>query len=98
MAKNQETMTIYKSEGWVEITDDDITSISFQVLDGVVQLRATVGQTKPSGSAAQWGWTYADTMGQIGPLDITAFTQESGANRIWAKTTSAQAIIMVDHD
>lgn len=93
MAKNQETMTIGPGE-WVEITNANITELSFQVLDGRVMIRATVGQVQPT---EQWGWIYTDLMGQIGPLAITALTQESGANRVWAKTTSVQAIIMVDH-
>ena len=96
MARDQVEITITQSDGWVQITNDDVANLGFQVVEGKVFVRAAVGAVAPA--AGDRGWTYTPLMGQLS-LDITALSAASGANRVYVRAPAGVPIatIVVDH-
>jgi hypothetical protein len=101
MARNQEAVTCLPG-AWTELTNDNVTEITFQVVTGSVKIRATVGATPPAASAE--GYVYharpADEQNENGELRIaiTDLTAAAGANRVYARPISGRkARVIVDH-
>jgi hypothetical protein len=98
MARNQETI-VCENGAWTQLTNADVTSITFQVLLGDVYLRFTTDQTQPS--EAQ-GMLFSQWSG-VTKKPLSELTSLSGAARVWAKPVSGNgavvdtAAVYVDH-
>ena len=99
MAQDQNPVTCV-ADDWTQLTNADVTEISFQVLSGAVYIRYTTDTTKPTEPNGQ-----LHTIGE-GPLqvELTTLTYLSGAARVWAKPAHLgvtgglpKAVVWVDH-
>lgn len=95
MAQDQQTMVV-DSDAWTQITNADVTNITFQVLDGAVYIRYTTDTTQPSRhlKGAFYKAGEGETDGAVGTL-----VQLASADRVWARATeqARAALIYVDH-
>ncbi len=92
MARNQERVPAPKDQ-WVQLTNDDVTEISFQVLHGEVEIRRD-GAVEPAASAR--GWIYSGGTGERVPLNEISRANQGA--RVWAKGRRASgSIVLVDH-
>jgi hypothetical protein len=83
---------------WTELTNSDAISASFQVIDGAIELRATVGAVPPAASAR--GFLYVNTgVGhREGELDALLSAFAPGATRLYARPGSGRAAsVLVSH-
>lgn len=92
MARDQETVEAAK-DTWVELTNGDVTEISFQVLFGEVEIRRH-GAAMPT--ANDRGWIYSGGSGERLPL--SEISRSNPGARVWAKGRRASgSIVLVDH-
>ena len=101
MARDQALVTCPPGV-WTELTNGDVTEITFQVVTGSVKIRCTTGSA-PS-ELSDPGYVYhahpADQQNESGELRvlITALTATSGADRVFATPISGRtARVVVDH-
>ena len=101
MARNQEVVTCLPGV-WTELTNGDVTDITFQVTTGSVKIRCTVGATAPAIGAG--GYVYharpGDPQQESGELRvlIADLAAAAGANRVFAQPISGRkALVVVDH-
>jgi hypothetical protein len=100
MARNQVVVECPASGAWTQLTNANADGITFQVLDGAVEVRGTVGATPPS--ATDRGYFYRSDgkeyhEGEL-RVPVAAFAAVSGANRLYARTTNGRtARVIVDH-
>ena len=87
---------------WTELTNGDVTAITFQVQSGSVKVRATTGSA-PS-SLSDPGYVYhahpSDRQTEEGELNvaISDLTATAGADRVFATPIGGRrAIVIVDH-
>jgi hypothetical protein len=98
MAQDQQTITCPK-DTWTQLTNADVTAITFEVLSGSVFLRFTTDATTPT---EDHGLLYQRNQGQL-QTPMSDLTYLSGAVRVWAKPVSSgggiadQAAVYVDH-
>lgn len=84
---------------WTELTDSDVTQITFQVLTGVVEIRATDG-TAPSASDRGFlyrsdGYEYHE--GEL-RISVSDLAEATGVDRVFARPLNARpAKLIVDH-
>ncbi|MBI1495415.1 hypothetical protein [Halocynthiibacter styelae] len=92
MAREQEPITVQKGQ-WIELTNSDVSILTFQVLEGEVEILRSAVQ--PAG-AEKRGWLYGAGEGERAvALDEIAAT---GGARVWALGMSfPDAIVLVDH-
>lgn len=94
MARNQALVEV-TAGSWVQLTNADVTSITFQVQDGDIFLRFTTDTTTPTedGGIAYWNAT-----GELSK-NLSDMTALSGAARVWAKSQNPRdnAFVYVDH-
>jgi hypothetical protein len=96
MAHNQVALTCPRGE-WTQLTNADVTTISFMVLSGIVQIRYTAGTTPPTDEDQGWVYQSLNAPGEQMKA-LTALTPLSGANRVWARPNGgSQAVVLVDH-
>lgn len=91
MAREQETEVIDYNE-WVEITENDVTEITFAVLDGAIEIRVSASEP----SASHRGFPYDAGEGERGTAlaDISIST----ASRVWVKGMAfPRSTVIVDH-
>ena len=99
MARNQEVV-VCEPNVWTQLTNDDVSEITFQVLSGAVEVRATVGATAPA--ATDRGYFYrndgrSDHEGEL-RVGIDVFAEAAGANRMYARPVNGRsARVIVDH-
>ena len=94
MARDQETITA-GSGSFVQLTNGNVTRISFQVISGMAYIHFTAGETPPDDDAE--GWLYKEGEGELNKL-LSDLTNLSGANRVWARgLTDVGANVQVDH-
>ena len=99
MARNQEVV-VCSPDGWTQLTNDDVSEITFQLLSGAAEVRATVGATPPA--ATDKGYFYRNDgleyhEGEL-KVSIDSFAAEDGANRLYARPVNGRpAKIIVDH-
>ncbi|WP_264213213.1 hypothetical protein [Leisingera thetidis] len=92
MPYSQEPIQVPKDE-WVELTANDITQISFQVLDGEVEIRR--GGTDAPAPASR-GWIYPGGSGEQ-QASLSSISAASG-DRVWAKGRRGPgSTVLVDH-
>ena len=79
---------------WTEITDGDVTDITFQVRSNFAEIRFTVGASEPA--ATDHGRVYPELQGESNQA-LTSLVKLSGANRVWARGFNSTAKVFVDH-
>jgi hypothetical protein len=101
MARDQAQVTCPPGV-WTELTNDDVTEITFQVISGSVKVRCTTGSAPSALSDA--GYVYharaADSQEESGELRvaITDLTATAGADRVFATPINGRpAKVVVDH-
>lgn len=98
MAQDQQTITCPDGT-WTQLTNADVTQITFEVLSGSVYVRFTTDTTTPTEAH---GIVYTRGFGAL-QKPLTGLTYLSGAVRVWAKPvgisggTADQAAVFVDH-
>jgi len=92
MPKFQEEVVVPYGD-WIELTDGDVSAVTFQVLEGPVFIRRG-DAAKPDPAAT--GWVYQSEQGERDiPLDD--LSNAPGA-RVWARGSRvAGSMVMVDH-
>lgn len=92
MSRTQEKLTI-KYGTWIELTNADVTKLSFQVVSGKVYIRRGDTQQPSSNSI---GWHYGLREGER-DISLDEISHTGGA-RVWAKGESyPNAQVIVDH-
>ena len=97
MAQDQQTITV--GSAWTQLTNADVTSITFAVLSGDVFIRFTTDTTTPT---EDHGLPYYEGSGELSKA-ISGLTSLSGADRVWAKVNpygnnrEPVAAVYVDH-
>ena len=98
MAQDQQTITCPDGT-WTQLTNADVTSITFEVLSGSVYIRFTTDTTAPT---EDHGLLYQKSQGEL-KRDLADLTYLAAADRVWAKPAginggaSDQAAVYVDH-
>lgn len=98
MARNQAVVEC-PAGVWTELTNDDVSEITFQVLAGVVEVRATDG-TAPA--STDRGFLYRSDgqeyhEGEL-RIDISDLASAAGVDRVFARPLNARpAKVIVDH-
>jgi len=100
MARDQAVVTCPYGE-WTELTNGDVTAITFQVLEGAVKVRCTTGSA-PS-ALTDGGFEYwasgngGDKNGEL-RVDITSLAIGAGYDRVFATPIArGDARVIVDH-
>jgi carbon monoxide dehydrogenase subunit G len=100
MARNQETVTCQPGV-WTELTNSDVTTITFQVRTGAVKVRCTTGSAPAN--LSDGGYEYHATIdgdnnyGEI-RIAIADLSSEAGADRVFATPLNGRrALVTVDH-
>lgn len=101
MARDQALVTCPPGV-WTELTNADVTQITFQVVAGSIKVRATTGSAPSALSDA--GYVYhahpADRQSEDGELriGIADLTATTGADRVFATPINGRtAKVVVDH-
>ena len=93
MAQNQQTVKC-EPDVWTQITNADVTSITFMPINGAMMVRFTTDTTTPTES---WGIVYQPGYGELQKA-ISSLTNLSGADRVWCKPFIGRAsLVYVDH-
>lgn len=98
MARNQVPITC-PAGSWTQLTNADVTEITFHVLQGDVYIFFTTGETAPVSST---GLVFSERTGVLGK-PISEMTDLVGADRVWAKPVANngsvldKAVVHVDH-
>lgn len=94
MAKNTSVTTT--PEAWTELTDGDVSAITFQVLGSHgVRVAATVGNGSEPASTADVVY-YFQGQGERNVSLADLFPGITGANRVWA-WSNAETTVFVSH-
>lgn len=97
MAQNQQTVTV--GTAWTQLTNADVTNITFAVISGDVFIRFTTDATQPT---EDHGIPYYEGSGEANRA-LSDLTSLSGADRVWAKVNpygpnrEPRAAVYVDH-
>jgi hypothetical protein len=80
---------------WEQITNADVTEITFQNTGGrAVIIQATSGTTSPTDDA---GLVYQPGQGEANRSLSEIFPGVSGANRVWARVDNLTTTLFVSH-
>lgn len=95
MAQNT-TLTL-QPKTWTQLTNSDISAISFQVISSQVpvMIKATVGAVAPTNETGSVAYNRFE--GEAGMALATMFSGLTGANRIYAYTETGAASVFVSH-
>lgn len=94
MARNQESIEL-STEQYTELTNADVTNISFQTLAGIMEVRYTVGSVQPATNLR--GARYTAESGEQQKA-LATLTFLAGANRVWAIAKGQTKVtVWVDH-
>ena len=81
---------------WAQLTDADVTTITFQNVSAMpIVVTATNGTTPPAADAG--GLTYAAGQGESNRSLAELFPGVSGANRVWARSSNGTQQVFVSH-
>lgn len=81
---------------WAELTDANVTAITFQNVSAMpITVTATNGTTPPAADAG--GLTYAAGQGESNRMLAELFPGVSGANRVWARSSNGTQQVFVSH-
>ena len=96
MARNQEEVFCQYGE-WTELTNSDVSSITFSVISNDVYIRLTVGSSTPTENS---GLIFTERTGVIN-IALSDLSSLPGANRVWAKPVPSpieySSVVLVDH-
>ena len=94
MAQNQTKVTC-AGGAWTQITNANVSSITYQALNGPVYIRFTTDETTPTETT---GLRYESGEGELNKA-ISDLTNLVGADRVWAKPVvdSHTILVQVDH-
>lgn len=93
MPRDQETIELKHSDGWVMVTNNDVVAFSFQVLAGEVQLRIGGIEQPDNNARGQINRLYEGAL--QAPLDRIAF---GNGTRVWMKANDrGGAMVWIDH-
>lgn len=97
MAQDQQDITC-PPDAWTQLTNADVTSITFQVRKGDVYIRATTDATAPTET---FGILYKQGQGERN-VAMSELVSLAGADRLWAKPLRTgrvgySANVYVDH-
>lgn len=94
MAQDQQTIEL-SHDSYTQLTNANVTNITFQLLDGQAYIRFSAGVTRPD--ASNFGLFYEAPFGEVNTA-ISDLCQLFGANRVWARAAGERgATILVDH-
>jgi hypothetical protein len=99
MARDQVSVACAAKE-WTQLTNGDVTSITFQVTTGSVKIRCTADATSPAAGAAGLEYHSDAQFQSSGELRvaITSLAAGAGLDRVWARPVGGRpAIVVVDH-
>lgn len=81
---------------WAQLTDADVTAITFQNVSAMpITVTATVGGTPPAADAG--GLTYSAGEGESNRSLAELFPGVPGANRVWARSSNGTQQVFVSH-
>ena len=93
MARDQVSVTC-AAGAWTQLTNADVSNITFQVLEGDCHIRYTTDATTPTEAG---GRVYLRWAGEQNTA-ISSLTALVGADRVWAKPLDgARGVVYVDH-
>jgi|GEM_PF-2563448 len=97
MAQNQVSLVV-GTEAWVQLTNANVTQVTFQVLSGTVFIRYTNGTTPPGPSEQGARYSAGDgtSEGELRRL-LADLVSLAGANRVWARAAMNASLVYVDH-
>lgn len=100
MARDQAQVICPPGE-WTELTNGDITAITFQVTSGAVKIRFTTGSAPAAvtdpGYEYHAGPGYFPKSGEL-RVDVTSLAIGAGMDRCFAQPINGrQAVVIVDH-
>ena len=93
MARDQAKIICPAGE-WTQLTNGDVTNITFQVRFGFAEIHFTTDATAPSDD--EIGIIYAEGQGELNTA-LSSLTNLSGADRVWARGFNTGAEVYVDH-
>jgi hypothetical protein len=96
----QNTSIAVNSSAWTQLTNADVTDITFQLIRGVpVYLQGTNGTTAPNASSVTVGLRYEPGQGESKAALADLFPGVSGVNRVWARSAEEgkAAEVFVSH-
>lgn len=82
---------------WTQLTNGDVTNITFQAIEDPIYIRFTAGASQP---AANLSGLYYDVGQGEANKALSSLTALSGANRVWAKPAVQRpdnTSVIVDH-
>jgi len=95
MAARNATVGVTK-QTWTQLTDADVTSITFQNASGYdVLIKATTDTTAPTDQDDVL--VYGPGLGERNSLMTDLFPGLTGADRVWAYCSAATASVFVSH-
>jgi hypothetical protein len=99
MARVQALVTC-PAGAWTQLTNDNATTVTFQVIGGSVEIRGATGATPPA--ASDRGYVYHarpdGEQSEQGELRLTLADFAAGANRLYARPVNGRsAKVVVDH-
>ena len=93
MARDQAVINLTAGT-WTQLTNGDVTNITFQVLSGVAYIRFTTDETTPTEDGGQ---VWPAPTGVLN-IAVSELANLSGADRVWAKPAGGEAAsVLVDH-
>lgn len=96
----QNTSIAVNSTAWAQLTDADVTEITFQLIrGGPVYVRGTNSATAPNAESVTVGLRYEPGQGERKVALADLFPGVSGVNRVWARSVEAgkAAEVFVNH-
>lgn len=91
-----QTTQISVTTDWTQITDGDVTAITFQnVSSQPIFVRATAGNTPPT--AGDPGLMYSGGQGEVNRLLADLFPGTTTPRRVWARATTGTQRVFVSN-
>lgn len=92
MPQNQATVLCPPNQ-WTQLTNSDITEITFQVQSSAIYVRFTADTTTPTETI---GLLYSEGEGEL-QKSMADLTSLVGADRVWARPANGRrAVVVVD--
>lgn len=96
MARNQETLQIKQEDGWTNLSNGAVSSLTFQVLKGEVYIRFTEQNQRPA--ADDLGQLWSMPQGVIKELIANLVYDGAASRYVWVRhANSKPATVYVDH-
>jgi hypothetical protein len=86
----QNTSIVAGSDDWTQLTNADVTEITFQLIRGApMYVQATSGATAPNAASVTVGIRYEAGQGESKRALADLFPGVASANRVWARSVEA---------